>query len=80
MLPISCPGIFPALLQPDRVADLLAQDVDHRALYEATRLPGADDRAARDFDGAGIMDFCRAASRRRRTPIRCVPRRRRTGG
>ncbi len=55
--PEQLPWNFPALLQPDRIADLLAQDVDHRALYEATRLPGADERTVRDFDGFGLSDF-----------------------
>nr|HPM82168.1 nucleoporin [Candidatus Anammoximicrobium sp.] len=55
--PEQLPWYFPALLQCDRVADLLATDVDHRALYEATRLPGAGERVVRDLDGAGNIDF-----------------------
>ncbi|MCU0979564.1 MAG: hypothetical protein MUF25_10415 [Pirellulaceae bacterium] len=55
--PDQLPWHFPILLQPDRVAERLAWDVDHRSLYAATRLPGARDWVVRAFDDAGIFDF-----------------------
>ena len=55
--PEQLPWHFPALLQRDRVAELLALDLDHRALYEATRLAGADNRTAGEFDGPWSLDF-----------------------
>ena len=54
--PDQLPWQFPILLQPDRVAERLAWDVDHRSLYAATRLPGARDWVVRAFDDAGIID------------------------
>jgi len=56
-VPEQLPWTFPALLETDRIADLLGRDVDHRALYEATRLPGADERVARECGEAGLWDF-----------------------
>lgn len=55
--PEQLPWHFPALVHGDPIADLLARDVDHRALYEATRLPGAGDRVIRELDAAGINGF-----------------------
>lgn len=40
------PWWFPAIRDPDVVAAMLARDVDHEAVYAATRLAGAVDRAA----------------------------------
>jgi hypothetical protein len=54
--PDQLPWQFPILLQPDRVAERLAWDVDHRNLYAATRLPGARDWVVGAFDDAGIID------------------------
>ena len=36
------PWHFPGIEDPDRVAHLLALDIDHQALHAATRLPGAE--------------------------------------
>jgi len=48
---------FPILREPERIAELLARDIDHRALYAATRLPRAAERTGRAFEGAGVIDF-----------------------
>lgn len=42
---------FPALTQTDRIAECLARDVSHAALYEATRVPGADEQATSALNG-----------------------------
>ncbi len=48
---------FPSLREPERIAELLARDVDHQALYTATRLAGARERVQRAFDETGIIDL-----------------------
>lgn len=55
--PEQLPWHFPALLQRDEIAGLLAWDLDHRTLYRATRVPGADEPAADSFAAHGGDDF-----------------------
>jgi hypothetical protein len=47
---------FPALEDHASIATVLAVDLDHAALHEATRLPGAHDRATNGHEGMELVE------------------------